>query len=93
MVQAYRGGDGGSGDVVERPDQAALPDFRRNLLKGGGRRGGRGQARFLPRRFHGAPNLLEIFTGPVVDNPHRDAGRKNMLVCKNQNYLKNRVKS
>ena len=72
MVQTYGGGDGGSGNVVERPDQAALPDRRRDLLEGGGRRGGRGQARFLPRRLHGAPDLLKILAGSVVDNPHRD---------------------
>ncbi len=47
MVQTYGGGDGGSGNVVERPDQAALPDCRRDLLEGGGRRGGDRQAGLL----------------------------------------------
>ena len=76
MVQTYGGGDSGSGDVVERPDQAALPDRRRDLLEGGGRRGGRWQARLLPRSGHGAPDLLEIFRGPVVHYTHREGDRK-----------------
>ena len=92
MVQTYGGGDSGSGNVVERPDQAALPDRRRDLLEGGGRRGGRWQARLLPRRSHGAPDFLEVFSGPIVHYTHHEGDSKNVLVCKNQDYLKNKVK-
>ena len=70
MVQTYGGGDGSSGNVVERPDQAALPDRRRDLLEGGGRRGGRWQACLLPRGGHGAPNLRKIFCGLVIHYAH-----------------------
>ena len=70
MVQTYGGGDGSSGNVVERPDQAALPDRRRDLLEGGGRRGGSGQARLLSGRLHGAPDFREIFRGLVIHYAH-----------------------
>ncbi len=77
MVQTYGGGDGGSGNVVERPDQAALRDRHRDLLEGGGRRGGDRQARLLPRRRHGAPDFFEVFSGTIVNDPHRE-NRKNV---------------
>ena len=70
MVQTYGSGDSGSGDVVERPDQAALPDRRGDLLEGGGRRGGSGQARLLSGRLHGAPDFREIFRSLVVHDTH-----------------------
>ena len=90
MVQTYGGGDSSSGDVVERPDQAALPDRRGDLLEGGGRRGGSWQACLLPRGGHGAPDLREILRGLVVHYTHHEGERK-MFVCKNQNYLKNKA--
>jgi hypothetical protein len=90
MVQTYGSGDSGSGDVVERPDQAALPDRRGDLLEGGGRRGGSWQACLLPRGGHGAPDLREILRGLVVHYTHHEGERK-MFVCKNQNYLKNKA--
>ena len=70
MVQTYGSGDSGSGDVVERPDQAALPDRRCDLFEGGGRRGGRWQACLLPRGGHGAPDLRKIFSGLVIHYAH-----------------------
>ena len=91
MVQTYGSGNSGSGDVVERPDQAALPDRRCDLLEGGGRCGGRWQACLLPRGGHGAPDLREILRGLVVHYTHHEGERK-MLVCKNQNYLESKVK-
>ena len=91
MVQTYGSGDSGSGDIVERPDQAALPDRRGDLLEGGGRRGGSGQARLLSGRLYGAADLREILRGLVVHYTHHEGERK-MLVCKNQNYLESKVK-
>ena len=90
MVQTYGSGDSGSGDVVERPDQAALPDRRCDLLEGGGRRGGRWQACLLPRGGHGAPDLREIFCGLVIHYAH--GGKKKAFACKNQNYLESKDK-
>jgi hypothetical protein len=90
MVQTYGSGNGGSSDVVERPDQAALPDRRRDLLEGGGCRGGRWQARLLPRCRHGAPDFLKVFSGTIVNDPHRE-NRKNVR-AKFLIYLKNKVK-
>jgi hypothetical protein len=90
MVQTYGGGDGGSGNAVERPDQAALPDRRRDLLEGGGHRGGDRQTRLLPRRRHGTPDLFQVLSGPIVNDPHRKI--KKQPVGTNQDYLKNNVK-
>ena len=70
MVQTYGSGDGGGGDVIQGAHQPALPDRSRDLLEGGGRRGGSGQARLLSGRLHGAPDFREIFRSLVVHDTH-----------------------
>jgi hypothetical protein len=70
MVQTYGSGDGGGGDVIQGAHQPALPDRSRDLLEGGGRRGGSGQARLLSGRLHGAPDFREIFRGLVIHYAH-----------------------
>ncbi len=91
-IQAYGSGDGGGSNVVQGAHQPALPDRCGDLLEGGGRCGGDRQPRFLPGRLHGAPDLWEVLAGPIVHYTHHEGDRKNILVCKNQNYLKNKVK-
>ena len=76
MVQTYGSGDGGGGDVIQGAHQPALPDRRSDLLEGGGRRGGSGQARLLSGRLHGAADFGEIFRRPIIDDPHRLHKRK-----------------
>jgi len=73
MVQTYGSGDGGGGDIIQGAHQPALPDRSRDLLEGGGRRGGSGQARLLSGRLHGAPDFREVFRSLVVHDTH---GRK-----------------
>ena len=70
MVQTYGSGDGGGSDIIQSAHQPALPDRSRDLLEGGGRRGGRWQACLLPRGGHGAPDLREIFCGLVIHYAH-----------------------
>ena len=91
MVQTYGSGDGGGGDIIQGAHQPALPDRSRDLLEGGGRRGGSGQARLLSGRLYGTADLREILRGLVVHYTHHEGERK-MFVCKNQNYLESKVK-
>ena len=86
MVQTYGSGDGGGGDVIQGAHQPALPDRSRDLLEGGGRRGGSGQARLLSGRLHGAPDFREVFCSLIVHDTH---GRERKWSRnQNQNYLK-----
>ena len=70
MVQTYGGRDGSGRNIIEGPNQPALADSRGNLLEGGGRRGGGGQARLLSRRLHSAPNFGKIFAGAIIHYTH-----------------------
>ena len=87
MVQTYGSGDGGGGDVVQGAHQPALPDRSRDLLEGGGRRGGSGQARLLSGRLHGAPDFREVFCSLIVHDTH---GRKG---SRTKSKLSEKVKS
>jgi hypothetical protein len=69
-TQAYGSGDGGGSNIVQGAHLPALPDRRRDLLEGGGRRGGDRQARLLSRRLHGAPDLRKVFTSAVIHYTH-----------------------
>jgi len=88
--QAYGSRDGGGGDIIQGAHQPALPDRRGDLLEGGGHRGGDRQTRLLPRRRHGTPDLFQVLSGPIVNDPHRKI--KKQPVGTNQDYLKNNVK-
>ena len=90
MVQTYGSGDSGSGDVVERPDQAALPDRRGDLLEGGGRRGGSWQACLLPRGGHGAPDLREVLRGLIIHYTHHEGEREG---SRTKSKLSEKIKS
>ncbi len=90
--QAYGSRDGGGGDIIQGAHQPALPDRRGDLLEGGGRRGGSGQARLLSGRLHGAADLGEILRRPVINNPHSIHKQTKGVGFKNQNYLKSKVK-
>jgi hypothetical protein len=92
MVQTYGGRDGSGRNIIEGPNQPAFADSRGNLLEGGGRRGGRRQAGLLSGRLHGTADLGEILRRPVINNPHSNH-KKKRVVFKNQNYLKNKVKT
>ena len=87
--QAYGSGDGGGSNIVQGAHQPALPDCRRNLLEGRGRRGGDRQARFFPGCRHRPLYLSEILAGAVIHDTHD--GERKCSGVQNQNYLKNKV--